>query len=178
MWLRDIMHIRNGRGTMKNKLVILHLIVSFLICGIALNSCARREPPSEDEIYARFQESREDISIVVDYFLTSDYEHIIIYDADEPVFADFANIELDETVKNAARSLLKKHGFIAIVKDTEYNALEFLMWTGAEISCGVLYAINRDKLPETEIPALLISLPDDGWYYYVADYNEWRANNS
>lgn len=172
------MHIRNGESAMKNKFVMLHLMVLFLICGIALNGCMRRDPPSKDEIYARFQESHEDISIVVDYFLAADFEDIIIYDADEPVFADFTHIKLDKPVQNAARSLLKDQGFVAIFKNTKRNALEFLMWTGFETSCGVLYAINHDKLPEIDIPALLIPLPSDGWYYYFADYQEWRANNS
>ncbi len=31
-------------------------------------------------------------------------------------------------------------------------------------------------MPEVQYATEFTPVSDDGWYYYVADYNEWRVN--
>lgn len=163
---------------MKKKVLIVCLFLAFLIFGIVLSRCLQK-PQSKDKIYMRFCEARGDIQIVVDFFLSSDFEAIYIKGVNVPVFADFTYIELEGTVADAVRSLMKEHKFIRLSKHSDTNTLVFQMWTDKmECECGVLYAINNDMVPSVEYLTLLDPLPESGWYYYVSDYNEWRRNNT
>ena len=43
---------------------------------------------------------------------------------------------------------------------------------------GIAYSINKTDKPVIEFLTELEQLSENGWYYYKADYNEWRTTNS
>ena len=164
---------------MKSKVFIVFLLALFLTTGILLGGCAKREPPGKEEIYERFQDAHSDIQIVLNYLVQTEYDTIFYPTPDGEVFADFERIPIDDTIKDAVHSLIREHNFIRFGKRIDDNAIAFEMWTDQlECECGVVYALNKEILPTVEYLTLLEPLPEDGWYYYVEDYNEWRRNNS
>ncbi len=164
---------------MKNKISTIFLLVWSLVFSTFLTGCVKSKPPSEEEIYAIFQESHSDIQIVANYLLAMEYKVIFYPTSEGEVFADFERIPLDNSINDATYSLMKKYKLIRFSKRLDDNALVFKMWTDQlECECGVVYAINNNKVPHIQYLTLLEPLPEVGWYYYVADYNEWRANNS
>ncbi len=45
---------------------------------------------------------------------------------------------------------------------------------------GIVYSIDGHTPDEESITylTLLEPLPEDGWYYFEADYNKWRRDNN
>ena len=55
------------------------------------------------------------------------------------------------------------------------NTIVLNQWAGlADIGCGIAYSINGTDAPKVQFMTVLVPLSEDGWYYYVDDYNEWR----
>lgn len=131
--------------------------------------------PGPDEIAAQFRQDRADIQPIADYFLTAQYESIYIQDTDESMFADFSRIPIDESIKAPVLRLIRDRNYHSIDKHADSNALQFSMWTDhRERDCGVVYAIDPGTPPEIQFRTRLEPMPEDGWYYYVSDYNQWR----
>ena len=83
----------------------------------------------------------------------------------------------DPQVVLAANTLLKSKVYHHICKID--NTIYLLQWTGLQdISCGIAYTINKVDLPQVIYTTQLLPLSNEGWYYYVADYELWRNQNS
>lgn len=156
-----------------------------LLCIVALlltlffSSCKQKSQPSLDEIYREFQENQGDFQQIANYFSSVKYESIFIDSDDEFFWADFHEYpfdEMDAKVYNAINYLFKEKGYLGISKSNIQLGVEFRMWTdNRSIDCGVIYAVHNDTEPQPEFVVELVPLPEEGWYYYVSDYNKWRS---
>ena len=63
---------------------------------------------------------------------------------------------------------------------TKFLNLLTLSWLILDAGSGMVYSIDGNK-PSEEVFTFLVeleSLSEEGWYFYVDDYNEWRRQNS
>lgn len=133
-------------------------------------------PPKVDSVQKQFMDYRKDIHTVVEFMVHSGYESISIDNSNGTIWADFQTIQVDdEAAKDAIARLLSIGAYYDIYKNG--NTISFLQWKGArDIGCGIAYTINRCDLPEVQYTTELVSINEEGWFYYVADYNKWRIN--
>lgn len=151
--------------------VMMAVILSFLCISCSdLNT-----PPEKKTVQQVFDEHYEDIMLLFSFMEASEYNHISISDASGTIFADFSHVQIqDNDVCNAIEHLLKKGPYIKIAKLD--GTISMLQWTGLQdIGCGVLYSQNIEESIEVEFVTELIPLSEDGWFYYVSDYNAWRV---
>lgn len=157
---------------------IVYLGVFLLACNLALFQigCTQIEsPPSIESVQNHYQEHREDIQIIINIFTASNYEHISIRNNDGTMLADLNIVSIDDKeVFSAVDSLLANGAYHHIIKNE--NTIYLLQWKGIrDIGCGIAYSINRVDNPQIEFETQLVPLSDDGWFYYVSDYNTWQS---
>ena len=158
----------------------LSLLMVFM-CAF-LNGCSA-EPPNVEAVEDHFQNNRETIQIVVDFLLNIDCPSVYINTTDGTMLADLDRIEIkDNKANNAIKRLLgsslfakKQYRFII----RERNTIIFAQWSNSQqVGCGIAYSINKEVSPSIQYCTKLVPLSENGWYYYVDDYNTWRVENS
>ena len=172
---------------MKKARIFIALLLVLPLSGCVL--AKRNTPPTVETVETWFQENRADFLTIVDYCRRSEYELLIISlyevygdtsldDVLDDVFADFDSITIeDREVRSAIERLFSKGICLGIYK--EGKVIEFLLWTGfiRDIGCGLLYISIPNHKPSTQYMTERQPLSEDGWFYYIDDYNEWRARN-
>lgn len=159
----------------KNKAA--YLCVFLLVCIlllVTLNHKSSNYPPSIESVQKQYYEHSEDIQIIIDFLLSVNYEDIFIRENDGWMLADLNSVPIDEEkVCMAIDRLLTNRAFYHIVKNG--NTIYLLQWKGIrDVGCGIAYSINGINNPEIEYVTQLVPLSNDGWFYYVSDYEEWR----
>lgn len=160
---------------MKNKIPFLYL---FLIIGLLVALLAGckdiNSPPSIPSVQKRYQDYSKDIQIVVDFLSSSNFEDVYISDNGGTMLADLNEVPIeDPSVSKAIDSIIDDKAYQHINKNG--NTISLLQWKGIrDIGCGIAYTINGIDAPEIEFATQIIPLSDDGWFYYVSDYNAWR----
>lgn len=52
------------------------------------------------------------------------------------------------------------------------------MWNRlSDVACGIAYSIDGKEI-DIEYLTESVPLSEENWYYYVADFNEWRVRNT
>ena len=157
---------------------IIRYVLS-LLCLCALLAACSRNIPSKEDIEGHFQDNYNDIQIVIDFMINTNYGSIYIDETNGTMRADLEKVNItDDNVKRAVKNLLG--GFLK--QDGQYysismhnNTIEFHQWSGSQdIGCGIAYSINGTDIPDIEYCTELVPLSETGWYYYVDDYNTWR----
>lgn len=146
-------------------------ILSFLCISCSdLNT-----PPDKNTVQQVFDDHYEEIMSLFSFMETSEYNHISISDASGTIFADFSHVQIqDNDVCNAIKHLLKKGPYLHISKIDKTVIMR--QWTGLQdIGCGVLYSQNIEESIDVEFITELIPLSEEGWFYYISDYNAWRT---
>ena len=83
----------------------------------------------------------------------------------------------DDMVVAAVSQLLENREYVDINKIG--NTIEFQQWSGLlDIGCGIAYTVNGTDAPEIQFATKLIPISEDGWFYYIYDYNEWREQRT
>jgi len=130
---------------------------------------------------------------IEDYELLSNAVHCLIEIKD----LEYDSIYIDDTMKNGEISnagkhveikdiemikvinTLKRKGYKIIHKNE--NVIRFERWSRFENERGIVYSIDGSKPSDDAkgIQFLIESVPlsEPNWYYYEADYNEWRVHN-
>lgn len=159
-------------------LSIAHIVV---FC-ISLAGCVS-SPPDVATVEAHFQDNYEDIQIVVDFMVNTEYRTIDIDTADRTMLADLERVEIANVAVNGAverllgESIWDNKQYDYIYKSG--NTIIFPQWDGAQdIGCGIAYSINETDHPRIQYCTELVPLSQTGWYYYVDDYNTWRIENN
>ena len=172
---------------MKKARIFIALLLVLPLCGCGL--AKRNTPPTVETVETWFQENRADFLTIVDYCRRSEYEllYISLNDVDDDtslddvladVFADFDRITIEDSeVRSAIERLFSQKICYAIYKHG--NEIQLLLWRGfiRDIGCGMLYTWLPNHLPSTQYMTERQPLSEAGWYYYIADYNEWRVRN-
>lgn len=155
---------------MKRKIfcAILAVVLTFLCTG------CRSIPPSVEAVEETFTKNYDNLLTIISYMENSEYDDIQITGCSGSMYADFKWVDITEPAVNAAvNELLGTNIYMHIYKSG--NTIRVLQWSSSQnISCGIAYTINGKDLPFYEFMTKIVPLSKEGWYYYVADYNEWR----
>lgn len=156
-------------------IAIISITVIVGVIWIAISSLAQ---PDRDKMGKYLERDKADFAIIIEYFVNSDYSYINIDKSDlkKGVMFTGANtrdeeIE-DEAVIKSLNRLLGKRGYRVIGRND--NTIFFQKWAFLEKDCGIAYSINGEDKPIVEFLIKLEELSEDGWYYYEADYEEYR----
>ena len=143
----------------------------FLIAfALLINGCSVTEPPAQTQIETVFQTYREEFQTVKDYLLSQE-PPVSIYDTREA---------LPEPVMQAVETLMRKAGCSSI--HYSENAIHFVLWTRfTDAGCGIAYSEAKNlQALDVDFPYLTREQPlsEQGWFYYVEDYAQWRNEKS
>jgi hypothetical protein len=151
-------------------------VIAILILFITLlNGCfLRSKPPDVRSVEEQIQENYSDIQSIVRFMIERGYDDVYISDTNGTMLSDLTRVTIaDEAVYTAITKLISSGEYIHFSKIG--NTIRILQWRGMQdIGCGIAYSINRIELPKVQYVTELVPLNEDGWYYYVADYNSWR----
>ena len=133
----------------------------------------------QNEMEKDFITNKEQIYLINNYLVESTYDSLFINDLSEgSAFSGLerGDIPIDSTEVVDAMKQLRKRGYSVIRK--RGNCVSFIRWRNKDNARGVVYSIDGHTPNESSIQYLtkLEPIKESGWYYYEADYNEWRVN--
>ena len=164
---------------MKRICAIAILAISFSIL-LGLTGC--REDyiyPDAVSIGDAFVQNKDNIETITNYLIVLDYDDVWIDEPDGLFFANFEwhSIE-DEQICTVLKQLWEA-GISDIKKSEDRNSVSFEMWwSDQDVCCGVAYSIDGINDPTVQFLTTLEPLAEQSWYYYVADYNLWRIEQT
>ena len=150
--------------------VIIILIVVFLVCfspilqGIYISGIFNY-PVDESRVENEFSKYEDLFSTVNEYLIASNKENIYIPEENNNI-----------TEKDVLKAIkgLKRVGYYSITKNND--AISYLRWAKLDEGRGLVYSINGDD-PILQFLTKIEPLPENNWYYYEEDFNEWRKTN-
>ena len=182
---------KNKKNYINTILMIVLSFISLIIIPIILVDIVMplvTSRPNLNRMENDFQVNRNELYAVVEYLRESGYAMIGISRSDMES-NEFAGVKMytgletghvlvsDEEVAESIRILFCQ-GYRVIGKRGE--GIFFMRWSTRERGRGIVYSINRTTPDESMITFLteLEPLTEDGWYFYVDDFNEWRRQNN
>ena len=163
---------------MLSSLASIWIILVAIIATFISSLTNANTPPSVNDVYEKFSENKESIQIIIDFMLEIDSDDVLIIYEDKEVMIDFVRYPIvDEQLLQALKQLEEAGYKEKLIGRTE-NTISITQWIGQQdISCGIAYSIDKVSIPDLQFGTQLEALKDEGWYYYVEDYNEWRVRN-
>ena len=161
----------------KNKLHFVFLgFIAF--CFLGCNMTA----PSIGQIENNYLEYESDYFTVSTYLVNTQAEWALIETDTGEILIDFNEQIINDSLVLESLHHLWKAGCFSIYMNRANNSICFELWkTGmvGDADAGLLYAIEYDekKLPTTQYLTELQPLQADSWYYYIADYEEYRNHH-
>jgi len=154
-------------------IIVLPLFLLLRSCTVLLRSCTvSNRQPDEDDLEQYLDENNDDFNTVLDYLLNQNGRVHFEYDGIN--FENWFDTELPNDVKSAIIRL-KRHNRIIVMKSGNTILIELWHPFMRELSCGLAYSINGSDEPVVEYATEMTPLSEPGWYYYVDDFNTWRA---
>lgn len=177
------------------KLLIAVLCIPLTACCFSGCGLFGQKPPSEDKIKAVFAENEDAFKASAKYLLSfeekfSNLDNVYITKPDEvtvytrqpgTVYLDKKVMKIEEAAEDI--SALFSAGCKSIgmsgsanINSSSPNSIYYRMWSATiyDIDCGIAVSKDEGGTPKTEFMTKLSPISDDGWYYYVSDYEEWR----
>lgn len=150
---------------MKKRIRLLLLSILLLI-----NGCSSiTEPPALQEMEKVFHEYREEFQIITAFVLTQE--------GFDSIYSGQDLKSAPENIQKADGVLRKQAGCNSIHRSG--NTVTFILWTRfTDAGCGIAYTTESSPEPDMTFLTQIEPLSEDGWYYYVEDYSEWRAERS
>lgn len=154
------------------------------VCVVAvmlgLTACNKNIlPETTDDIDAIFEQDYVLIDKVTSYMLTLEESRVHVKCQQKEITGElgspmkFQSSEMEQIIEE-----LKNKGYYHITKRA--NVLRFDIWrrvVGTEFEAGFAYSIDGSgDLSEISYLTYQRPLSKENWYYYEADYNEWRNN--
>jgi len=150
-------------------LALVFSIVFLCSCVDVFNT-----PPDLSVIQAKFDENKDDIELVISSAEFSQYDDLYFSEPNGEALSGLRRIPIQNTeVCEAINRLLKKGNYENINKKGEGVCL--LQWSGMDIGCGIIFSDNIEKSIDDFWLTEVKPMSDDGWYYYVSNYNDWRV---
>lgn len=135
-------------------------------------------PPDVDSVQQQLLEHREDVQVIVAFLIESGDEWICIDDTSGTLLADLDTVSIDDAeVLDAICQLFDSGYCTSIIK--KGTTISFEQWRAfqLDIVCGIAYLADESADLEIQFLTEAVALPENGWYYYVADYELWRTQN-
>lgn len=156
---------------------IIAIVSVAIVIGVIWIAVSTLKPPDKDEMEKYLQQDKDDLVLITEYFINSDYSEISINESDFKKGIMFTGISTrevnieNETAMKAINRIFKR-GYHLILKNG--NTISFEKWCFGEEHHGLAYSINSEDEPVLQFLTELDQLSENGWYYYEEDYNEWR----
>ncbi|WP_405356393.1 hypothetical protein [Ruminococcus sp.] len=167
----------------------ISIILLFLSSCSSINS----EPPTVERMKESFSEHEADFQAIADYLIMTcadlpDFKSATIKDGKITQYRlDPDGVQLNKTETSVADSPIadnckrlkqagcKDIGMCISGKETQ-NAVCFTMWSRdiKQAECGIAYSVNGTDPPVIQFKTELSPIAKDRWYYFLADYEEWR----
>ena len=161
-----------------NIIFVITSIIIIVIVGFIWIFILSITPPDKEKMDSYFERDKSDFAIITEYFINSGYSYINIDKSNIKKSTMFTGantydkrIEDDAVIKSLNR-LFEKQGYHVIGRND--NTVFFQKWSFLEKDRGIAYSINGKDKPVVEFLIKLETLSENGWYYYEADYNEYR----
>ena len=161
---------------MKRKLY--RFLLLFLLFDCCVIGCTRfLTPPTSEEADKFLKNNWHDIDAVVNYLRTIDAEYAFVVGT--TISYEFTDHEIiQEDVKTCLQRLWRAGCKLISIQNGD-NTIYFEIWNRiyGDVGCGIACTINGQGFPKVEMQTecKLISF---GWFYYLADYEEYRKSPS
>lgn len=166
--------------TRSNYLQFVCFVLILVFCISVLPGCVpkKRNIDSAD-VNATFEEDIDDLQLVADYLCDFDYDYVIIENSKDIMIVDggerkpIANVDVKEIVE----SLFSK-GYQRLAKN--YNTIKFHRWDKSfdmEFQAGFAFVYDGSEDLDISFVVHQEPLSKDNWYYYEANYNEYRLTH-
>lgn len=156
------------------KFMILMLLLTVFILG-----CVKPFiPPTLEDADQFLKNNRHDIDVAVNYLKSIDTEDNSVYIKGITISYEFEDhIVSDEEIKRSLQHLWNA-GCELICIQKEKNTISFEIWsrTMGDVSCGISCTIDGQGYPRAEFQTVCTPI-SDGWFYYYADYEEYRTQD-
>ena len=131
--------------------------------------------PDQSRIERIFYRDKEDLVLIVNYFVETGRSSIHFRRADlHPSSQELRRITDDKVIEALTR-LFNQRNYDVIVKDG--NTIHFQVWSSLRIGVGIAYSINKYDEPILDFLTHIEPLSVSGWYFYEENYIEWRHQN-
>lgn len=162
-----------------NRLQLIICILLFVFCVSFLMGCVPKNQNIDfADVNGTFEEDLDDLQCIVEYLYEYEYDYIIIgltgfmtVDGGERI--PIANADIEETVKS-----LYNKGYLRLAKDC--NTIKFHRWDKVldmEFQAGFAYVADGSEKLDISFVVYQEPLTNSNWYYYEADYNEYRETH-
>ena len=162
---------------MKRTLLAIALIIIAvsLVSGCSLLEL-QGEQPSVESLSELLRENKADFETVANYLICLDGDAFIDKN-DGTVFVNFSYQQVSPADVANSVSRLFTLGCKSISTLYANNTISFEFWnrTRGDVSCGIACTISGDGTPEAEFQTERTEICD-GWFYYYADYEQYRVN--
>lgn len=158
--------------------VLFIFALVFVIC--CFSGCST-EPPAMNQVEKLFLKYESDFCTVSMFLTSLPAETAHISKDNGEIYIDRTDQIIEDPSIIDSLQHLWKAGCSSIYMNRANNSISFVLWrTGlvGDASAGLLYAIDTDEdnLPTTQFLTELQPMQTNAWYYYVADYEEWRID--
>lgn len=161
----------------KNVIFYILIILSITVAvGFMWWMVSSLSPPDKNKADKYFNRDKADIRLITEYLIDSDYPVMCIKNANGYMHVAGFDIKIDDSaVMEAIRRLFEQQEYKQI--DKFGNTISFQIWERfiVDFASGIAYSINGKDEPEMQFLTKIEPLSEDGWYYFEADYNEWRV---
>lgn len=158
---------------------ILSIVFVASVVGVVWNAIYSLKPPDKNDTEKYFERDKEDLVLVTEYFANCDYTNIYITKSNYEKGKMFTGVSTgdikieDKAVIKAINRLIKRRNYKMIERTG--NTIYFEKWFFGEESHGIAFSVNGKDKPVIEFLTELEPLSENGWYYYEADYEEYRT---
>lgn len=129
---------------------------------------------NEEKVQDYLNDDKAQLERVAESMLDSPYTGICLVDDSGYDYETNIKVVQNSADLTAVKYLLDEHGYQEIRRTG--NTVRFVKWTRmADFESGICYV--HDGTPNIEFLTAAKPLSVNGWYYYEADYNEWRTDN-
>ena len=166
---------------MKRITLLIKVLGILLMIVVICQSCtALMTLPKADTAEHFLTGHKEELQILAEYLVKQNYSTIYIDRADGTALANLVQVKIEDDAVLKSLNTIFRDGCIDIYKDTSKNSIQFMLWkrTRDEADAGLLFAVVPNKQPEAEFQTEIEPLTEDRWYYYLAEYNKWRADQN
>ena len=157
--------------------VLLFSFLAFCILAPIIRKKTQPIPPDIETANSVYAEYREEINLIADYLIDTEYEYILIADHIEDGFmrADHEDVAItDERVVNAIDELLEQKVFKSFTKNGRSVTMKMIFIYDVANDSHIEYNIGRtiDGLgePWRECVTELIPMDDGDWYFIICDH--------
>lgn len=156
------------------------ILLSILLVS-SLFGCFETTTPDVEFANRLYSENKEEIDTVVTSLLNAEYYDMLISDSsgtmltNTPEMGDYKlqTVEISDSNTQKACKHLIDTGIVKFFSKA-YSQIKIGVWTKKEVYSYIVYSSNNTP-PSVEYSTEEYPMDEEGWYYVIADYNEWRV---